>query len=174
MTDEEKINGILRHIKKVEDNCNRLASKLEDRKFAKELIIRGRLHDASKLQDFEFNNLNEESGLFKLALRLHHQKNSHHPEYYEYIQKRDKIIFFSDPSNEGKEWKDDKGIWIMNELDLAEMVCDCLARSQEFGSDVRDWFFNVAPNKYGYSDGDRIWLSIDKYLGLLLTPKFKK
>jgi hypothetical protein len=56
MTNKEKITTIIRHNKKVEDNCNTLANKLESENFdfALKLIQRGRIHDASKFDDYEF------------------------------------------------------------------------------------------------------------------------
>lgn len=155
MTTSDKINIIIRHIKKVEDNCNSLAKKFMDTdpEFSRNLIIRGRLHDASKFTNFEFDNLWKDSDKFYEALAIHHKNNSHHPEYYE------------------------NGILGFSELDLAEMVCDCLARSQEFGTDIRKWFFGTdekdAPAKYGYSIGDDIYNKIKLYLDKILTPAFK-
>ena len=64
----------------------------------------------------------------------------------------------------------------MSDLDIAEMVCDCFARSQEFGTDIKKWFFGNteqdAPFKYNYSDKDLIFNKIKFYLDLLLTPGF--
>lgn len=176
MERNEKLTGILRHIKRVEDNCNLLAQKLEteDEKFSRALIQRGRLHDASKLNEFEFRHLNSESKLFKAALEIHHINNSHHPEYYEIKQKSWYKSWIKDPSNKPEEFILEKGIFLMSELDIAEMVCDCLARSQEFGSDINEWFFELALQKYEYKEGDKVWNSIKKYLSLLLTPKFTK
>lgn len=153
--DQEHLQSILRHIKKVEDNCNLLARKMwgDDPVWARELIQRGRLHDASKLSMLEFNNLRGGHPYFENALGLHRKKNDHHPEYW------------------------DEGITKMSSVAVAEMVCDCLARSQEFGTDIRKWFFGNteqdAPFKYGYSNKDEVWYMIDKYLNMLLTPIFK-
>ena len=171
----EKLTGILRHIKKVENNCNLLAQKLEleDEIFSRALVQRGRLHDVSKLNEFEFKHLNGESKMLQFALHLHHAKNSHHPEFHEIKQLDCYKGWVKDPSNKPEEFILEKGIFLMSELDIAEMVCDCLARSQEFGSDVNEWFFERAPKKYGYEDGDKVWNSIKKYLSLLLTPKFE-
>lgn len=181
-----KLNEILRHIKKVEDNCNLLAKKLLQNKeidyinknleFSLQLIQRGRTHDVFKLNSFEFINLNKESKLFKLALQQHHSKNSHHPEYYKIREKKVKEIYISDPSNKIEDWIETKSILLMSDLDIAEMVCDCFARSQEFGTDIKKWFFGNteqdAPFKYNYSDKDLIFNKIKFYLDLLLTPGF--
>lgn len=161
MTDRDKINSILRHIKKVEDNCNLLAHKTYDGNptWTLELIKRGRMHDLSKLTSYEFKNLWPESDKFRIALAQHRKGNRHHPEYFDHEDDR--------PNH---------GIHHMNDLDVAEMVCDCLARAQEFGTDVREWFFgdgDNAPSKYNYKKGDAVWDTIDKYIDLLITSKFK-
>lgn len=151
MTDAEHLQSIIRHIKRVEDNCNRLAISLqkEDFSLALRLVQRGRVHDASKFDSFEFYNLRDTSERFKEALWCHHRTNSHHPEHY------------------------DDGIKRMSALDIAEMVCDCVARGQEFGTDTRQWFKDRATVKYGFSMDDEIGKMITEYLDLLLTPSFK-
>jgi hypothetical protein len=157
MTDQEKLNTILRHIKKVEDNCNLLARKMydSDPEWSRDLILRGRLHDSSKLIGYEFKNLWTESPKFNIALGVHREGNRHHPEFFR-----------------------EDGIHGMTSLDVAEMVCDCLARSQEFGTDIRKWFFGNteqdAPFKYKYTNKDDVWRLMEKYLNLLLTPSFGK
>lgn len=145
--EQKKVSDILRHMRRVEDNCERLADSLSDFDFALQLVQRGRLHDASKLDVFEFNNLDMKSPDFYVALKRHHYHNPHHPEHH-------------------------KDIFAMSDLDVAEMVCDCLARAQEFGTDIKKWFFEEAPSKYHYERGDRVWNLINGYLDLLLTPKF--
>lgn len=182
MTDQEKLNSILRHIKKVEDNCNLLARKMyeENPGFAIMLIQRGRIHDVSKFNPYEFAHLHDvNSRFFSSALNVHHSKNSHHPEYWDLCNITHKRIFFDDPSNDPKTYKEEPaGIHCMKPIDVAEMVCDCLARSQEFGTDIRKWFFGNteqdAPFKYKYTNKDEVWHLIEKYLNLLLTPTFNK
>jgi hypothetical protein len=153
---EERLNTIIRHIKRVEDNCNLLARKLmeEDFEFAVKLIQLGRIHDASKFNAFEFNYLgnfeNKKPVEFTEALKMHHTKNPHHPEFWT------------------------SGIRAMSDVYIAEMVCDCLARGQEFGTDTRKWFREEATKKYGFTMEDREGKLIEKYLNLLLTEPFKK
>ncbi len=160
MTKEEqnqRINTIIRHIKKVEDNCNRLAQlitgEVNDLNFARKLVKLGRIHDASKFNSFEFDYLGnfekEKPPEFKLALKRHHKKNPHHPEYWTSIQ-------------------------VMPNLYIAEMVCDCVARGQEFGTDTRKWFEEEATKKYGFKMEDEVGKKITKYLDLLLTKPFTK
>ena len=151
MTDAEQLRSIIRHIKRVEDNCNLLARKIKDEgfEFTIALIQRGRVHDASKFDHFEFQYLRDGSAWFKEALGVHRSKNSHHPEFHR------------------------RGIQGMSNLDIAEMVCDCLARGQEFGTDTRQWFRDEATVKYRFSMDDEIGNLITKYLDLLLPLPFK-
>lgn len=149
MTPEEKINLILRHMKKVEDNCNLLARNLmaTNKEMALKIIKHGREHDLSKLDEFEFNNLFEGESHFIEALKHHRNSNPHHPEFWGTIH------------NMPLEY-------------VLEMMCDVLARAQEFGTDVKEWLFVEAPVRYNYSKGDNIWEVMEKYLPLLLSPKF--
>lgn len=160
MTNEEKLNSILRHVKRVEDNCNLLARKTmqDDPDFALEMIRRGRSHDLSKLSPYQFECLWPDHPNFIAALNFHRSIESHHPEYYM------------------RAVTGGGGIYDMSEADFAEMICDCLARSQEFGNDIRDWFFKdeFAPTKYDYIGDKTIYDKIEKYLNLLLTPAFTK
>ncbi len=155
-TNKEKLKSIIRHIKKVEDNCNTLASKLDsvDFDFALKLIQRGRIHDASKFDNFEFNFLGNFEEVkpteFFEALKIHHSKNSHHPEYWGI-----------------------NGIHCMTDLDLAEMVCDCVARGQEFGTDTRKWFYDEATVKYNFTMNDNCGKRIEYFINLLLDETFK-
>lgn len=152
MNNSEKISALLRHIKLVEDNCNMISRKMMDidSNFATAIVKRGRLHDASKFEELEFNSLWKGERNFTIALLHHHSRNSHHPEHYR------------------------NGIYGMSELDIAEMVADCTARAQEFGSDVRIWFFNddKAPKKYGYLNDENIYLKLEFYLEMILNKKF--
>lgn len=155
MVNQEQLNIVIRHIKRVEDNCNLLARKLMDSEpeIALKLIQLGRIHDASKFDEFEFKWLGNyepaKPPQFFEALKIHHSKNPHHPEH----------------------WKG--GIWEMPDVYIAEMVCDCHARGQEFGTDTRVWFKTQATVKYGFWMDDRVGKLITKYLDLLLSPIFK-
>jgi len=147
---QQRVTDILRHIKKVEDNCNVLSRKLWDTEpeLALKLIRLGRLHDLSKLESYELQGLYKESSYFNKALAHHHGYNPHHPEHWESIH------------NMADEY-------------IAEMVCDVAARGQEFGTDVREWFKEIATKKYGFDYvKDPIGKKIEKYLSLLLSTPF--
>jgi len=158
MTNQEKILSIIRHIKKVEDNCNIIAKQYEKEGFldlALLLIKIGREHDLSKFSKYEFENLNSEASehKFKIALEIHRTGNKHHPEYWE---------------------KMGETIHQMPSIYIAEMVCDCVARGQEFGTDVRQWFEKEATEKYGFKMDDEVGKEITRCLDLLLSQPFKK
>ena len=36
------------------------------------------------------------------------------------------------------------------------MVCDCWARAQEFGTDIRNWFENEGRERYGINNENAI------------------
>jgi len=150
--DEEiaRLRGIIQHINMVEANCNKIAMKLqhEDFSLALRLVQLGRIHDASKFNSYEFLNLHKDSPNFKDALIIHHNANPHHPEHWA------------------------GGIQAMSPIYIAEMVCDCHARGQEFGTNTRSWFEETATKKYNFSMEDSTGLLIKKYLDLLLTPSF--
>ena len=150
MTVKDKIGAIIKHIKRVEDNCNIVSMKLADKdpNFALEIARRGRSHDASKLSLIEFDYLWKEEKNFEVALVHHHTHNSHHPEHYV------------------------NGIYGMNDADICEMVCDCTARAQEFGTDVRIWFFDKAAKRYGYENDQEIYQKLEYYLNILLNKPF--
>ena len=152
MTNSEKITDILRHIKRVVSNCDLLASHFIETnlEFALGLIVRGRNHDSSKFSSYQFESLWKEHPNFESSLKFHRRIESHHPESHTCIQD-------------------------MTDLDIAEMVCDCLARAQEFGTNINDWFFKdeYAPTKYDYK-GDEVTIArIKKYVDLLLKKKFE-
>jgi hypothetical protein len=118
LSKREKFDMVLAHMRRVEQNCNIIALKMLDtnEEFACQLAKRGRTHDISKLNNFEWEHLWSWDDKFADALKSHRYYNSHHLEYWS-----------NDPSKIG-------------DLDVAEMVCDCAARATEFGTDLRNWF----------------------------------
>jgi hypothetical protein len=153
--DKIKVESILKHIKMVESNMQKLAKKIlsEDKDLALKLIKLSREHDLSKFDSVEFAYLNhfiETSGeQFKVALATHHLKNPHHPEHWASIHE-------------------------MPEEYVAEMVCDCHARAQEFGTNTNYWFTRKMTQFYNFKMTDPVGRMITKYLNLLLEPKFNR
>lgn len=152
-----KIEFIARHIRNVEDNCLLLGKKLiESREIdlGHKLIANGYVHDASKFHGIEFeylsiNNPTEENKTLKLKLAVHHHNttNSHHAEFW-------------------------GGIKNMPTVYLCEMVADWKARSEEFGTSLRDWIDGQATKRYDFTKDDKVYKQIMEYVNLLCQTPF--
>ena len=156
----EKIRSIARHIRNVEDNCFLLGEKLilgGEVALGKQLIANGYVHDASKFTGIEFEYLSsgnptEENAKLKLKLAIHHHNttNLHHPE----------------------AWSG--GIKDMPDVYLAEFVCDIKARSEEFGTSLREWIDEEATKRFNFSKEDKVYEDVKKYVDLLCGVPFEK
>jgi hypothetical protein len=155
----EKIKGITRHIRNVEDNCLLLGEKLIQRgdiDLGHHLIANGFIHDASKFVGIEWDNMapgqpsQEEGAKLKLKLAVHHHNrtNQHHAEYW-------------------------NGIENMPDVFVAEMVCDWKARSEEFGTSLRDWIDETATKRWGFVKDDKIYKKIMEYVDLICEKPFE-
>ena len=155
----EKIRAISRHIRNVEDNCLILGEKLISRgevDLGHKLIANGFIHDASKFHGIEWEYMApgqptiEEGAKLKLKLAVqHHSKtNLHHPEY----------------------WGDIK---LMPRLYLCEMVCDWKARSEEFGTNLREWILEQATSKFNFAKEDNVYGEIMDFVDLLCPKPFE-
>lgn len=119
---QEKIEAVLEHIQNVQRNCYRLGLKLiknGEVELGRIIIANGQVHDNSKFKGIEFEHLFYGDPLLTTVVKHHSTTNPHHPEYW-------------------------GGIQNMPDVYLAEMVCDCAARSAEFGTDLRKWFSESA------------------------------
>jgi len=144
----KKIEAITNHIDKVRNNCLIMGKALINKTdpMGVKLIELGYCHDNSKFSGIEFEYLWNGSPKFLEALSTHQLGNKHHPEYWGNVN-------------------------LIPDLYLAEMVCDCWARAQEFGTDIRNWFENEGRERYGMND--EIMEKIRYFLDLVLVPKFK-
>ena len=156
----EKIRSITRHMRNVEDNCLLLGEKLIERgeiELGHGLIANGFIHDASKFHGIEWDNMapstiaNEESAKLKMKMAVnHHRKvNPHHPEYWGEIQKMPRVYF-------------------------AEMVCDWKARSEEFGSSLKDYINEFATKRWEFSKDDKTYKEIMLFVDLLCEKPFEQ
>lgn len=152
---EKHVEDLTGHIGMVRDACLKLGGRLIDQgrtDFGRLLIARGHTHDASKFYGIEWDFLHVgpdvDRDMLMLAVKQHTSTNSHHPEFH-------------------------GGVANMPELDVAEMVCDCYARSQERGTAIRDWFTKEAVQKYNIDLEGRQWKWIQNFLDLLLISSFK-
>jgi len=151
---EEHLDNLVRHIDLVREACLLLGKRLmsqgrED--FGRLLIARGFVHDASKFHGIEWDFLHAgpevaAEGL-RLAITQHRRTNSHHPEYW-------------------------GGIDNMPEICVAEMVCDWYARSQEFGTGLREWIDKEAVPKYCLSRDSEAYRWIQGFIDVLLRSSF--
>jgi len=153
--EQEQLEMLIRHIRKVQDACWELTKKLlkkGDIIFARRLIASSMSHDVSKFYGVEWDNLvqSDTPELLKYAVGHHQQTNKHHPEYW--------------PG----------GVDGMPRLAMAEMVCDWYARSNEFGTDLRKWIKDEALAKYNVSPQGKVYKVIKEFVDLLLEPAFKQ
>lgn len=155
----EKIRAIARHIRNVEDNCLLLGEKLIEKgeiELGHKLIANGYIHDASKFHGIEWEHMvvgheTSEEGAkmkLKLAVQHHNRTNPHHPEY----------------------WGD---VRLMPRLYLAEMVADWKARSEEFGTSLRDWIDDQATKRFTFSKGEKVYEEIMEFVDLLCAKPFE-
>jgi hypothetical protein len=148
----DRIELVLSHIKHVQENCYALGIKLiklGEIELGRNLIANGQIHDNSKFRGIEFKHLFTGDDILNEAVSHHSSTNQHHPQYWGKIQK-------------------------MPTLYIAEMVCDCTARSSEFGTNVREWIEQEATKIYDFTMDDEIGKQITYYLDLLLQKPFKK
>lgn len=148
----EKIEMVLSHIQNVQRNCYTLGLKLIKSgqfELGRNLIANGQIHDNSKFKGIEFEELFHGSPILMDVVKHHSSTNPHHPEYHGSIHS-------------------------MPDMYIAEMVCDCAARSSEMGTDVRNFFIITATEKYGFKMEDAVGQKIIYFLDILLDKPFKK
>lgn len=155
-----KIRSIARHIRNVEDNCLLLGEALILQghiELGRQLIANGYVHDSSKFSGIEFEymstspNHKEDEAKLKLKLAIHHHNttNLHHPE----------------------AWS--KGIKGMPDVYLAEFCCDVKARSEEFGTNLREWIDDEATKRFGFTPEDEVYKKITEYVNILCQKPFE-
>jgi hypothetical protein len=155
----KKIRGIVNHIQNVQDNALLLGEKLievGEIDLGKELIALAFRHDNSKFFGIEWKNMapgvevidTNSKFKLKLAIEQHQSTNSHHPE----------------------SWPG--GIKGMPLPYLLEFVCDIKARSEEFGTNFREWIEERATKKWNFSKDDDVYKNIMKYVDLLCEKPF--
>ena len=150
---QKHLRSLLRHIKLVQDACQLLGERLIEighEEFGIILIKNSLSHDQTKLMGIEWDYLvrDEDPEKLALAVRQHWTSNPHHPEYWGNINDMPPIY-------------------------MAEMVCDCYARSAEFGTDLRGWLKNDATKKFGMSPQGKAYKQIRQYVDLLLDDPLK-
>lgn len=150
------LRSVIRHITLVQQATQLLGERLiecGEAEFGLALIANGLKHDQSKFHGIEWDFLvraddEKAKEYLGIAWRQHVETNSHHPECW-------------------------GGINEMPRIYVAEMVCDCFARSQEMGTDFRKWIKEDASKKYNFSLNGKIYKQIKFFVDLLLDPEFK-
>ena len=149
------LDALIRHVGLVRDACILLGKRLIARgrpDFGRLLIARGVVHDASKFYGIEWEYLQTGEDvpehLRKPAIDHHRHTNDHHPAYW-------------------------GGFENMPEISVAEMACDLFARSQEFGTDLRQWIRETAVPRYRIDPtGEQLrWL--EGFVEMLLSKPFE-
>jgi len=150
----EHLDNLVRHIDLVRGACLLLGKRLIAQgrvEFGRILIARGFEHDVSKFSGIEWDYLHAGQNVprdqLDMAIRQHVRTNSHHPEYW-------------------------GGIENMPEIAVAEMVCDWYARSQEFGTGLREWITSQAVERFQIDVGGERYAWVQQYVGLLLVDHF--
>ena len=154
----EKVRALTRHIRNVEDNCLLLGERLimtGEIELGHHLIANGFVHDSSKFNGIEWDQLvigspteKEENKLkLKMAIQHHQKVNPHHSAFW-------------------------GGIKNMPDVYLCEMVADWKSRSEEFGTDLRDWIDDRATKQFGFSKEDEVYKKIMKYVDMICQPPF--
>ena len=154
---EKRLDTIQRHIHNMQENCQILADKFLEKgeaDLARILLANAQIHDNSKLKGIEWKYLHDDikvakPELFQAALESHWSNNPHHPEH----------------------WHD--GIVRMPRVYLAEWVCDVKARSNKFGTDVRDFIKDTATKRYKFTMQSKVYKEIKELTDLLLGEPFK-
>ncbi len=155
MTPEDHLNDLARHIGLVRDACMRLGKRLMAQgrvEFGRLVAARGFTHDASKFHGIEWDNLHAPAApeeAKRLAIDHHRRTNAHHPEYW-------------------------GGVEHMPEIAVAEMVCDWYARSQEFGTDLREWVRLDAMPRYRIAPDSQAHRWALAFIDLLLDRPFTR
>ncbi len=151
---EEHIDNLVRHIRFVEDNCLLIGKREIARgriEFGRLLIARGFRHDNSKFYGCEWDDLHcgpdTPMDRVRVAASHHARSNDHHPEYHGGIEK-------------------------MSEVQICEMVADWGARSQERGTDLRQWIRTEAVERFKIDLAGQHWKWIEHFVDLLLLSAF--
>lgn len=151
---DEHVDDLLAHIGRVQQNVKLLASRMADgghQEFARVLLANASVHDASKWHGIEWEYMHAgpdvDKALLKKAIEQHQKTNMHHPEFW-------------------------GGLAKMPAIYVAEMVCDWLARSQEFATDLREWVRKEAPARFGFEAAPEQAETIRHFIDLLLPKKF--
>lgn len=158
-TFEEHVQDLQNHIALVQKNATFLALTIAEEgqvNIARVLLANAAVHDASKWQGIEWECLHMGPTVSKTMVQkavIQHQKtNRHHPEYWGGLSQM--------PIADG------------HSVYVAEMVCDWMARSQEFAEDLREFIDEKAAMRFNFASAPQQSVLIHKYVDMLLPKKF--
>ena len=147
----EKFRKIVAHIQRVHENgiklCEELIKESRER-FARRVQVEIFKHDLSKLEDFEFSRLSsQKEDEIKVGVEHHRTVNPHHIQFYD-------------------DYKQ------IPEVQLACMACDLKARSEEFGSDVKQYFKKFCADNE-ITTNTNFYKKVTGFLNLIIEDKFQ-
>lgn len=153
MNDIEKIDKLIAHIRGVQDNCLILGKKLIEKGdfvLGRNLIVNSMSHDLTKFFGVEYEDLHKdaEKDDLKVAIHQHNSSNKHHIEFWGNAEK-------------------------MEDVFIAEMVCDTVTRSQELAVNYLDWLTKEAPKRYKFSKKGKFLKKALYFYNLLIENPFK-
>ncbi len=153
---EDHLDNLVRHIRLVQDACLLMGKRLIAKgrtAFGRNLIAAGFQHDVSKFEGMEWKYLHAGRDVppekLKETIEQHQETNFHHPEHW-------------------------GGVSEMPDLYVAEMVCDWYARSQEFGTGLRDWIDEEGVKRYNIDPDGPEYKLIMSFVDVLLENHFAK
>jgi hypothetical protein len=152
----DHLDNLIRHIELVRENCTLLGKRLIEKgqiEFGRILIARGFVHDASKFYGLEWDYLHAGKDVDKdnleLAIKQHQSTNDHHVEFWSNFE-------------------------AMPSICIAELVCDITARSQEFGTSIKDWIKENFVTKYEINTRCKKYREMMEFVDLLTQNEFVK
>lgn len=151
---EQHLDNLIRHIDMVRQAGVLMGKRLMERgekDFGRLLIAKCYEHDVTKFYGIEWKYLHAGNDVPKAelerAVQQHVATNPHHPEYW-------------------------GGLEYMPRIAVAEMVCDWLARSQEFGTGLRDWITEVACERFDIDTESEQYVWIMSFVDIVLEDAF--
>lgn len=155
-TQIEHLENLVRHKELVKDAAVLLGKRLiyQGRvELGRQIIERGFAHDNSKFFGIEWQYLHAGKDVPKdvldVAIGHHRSINAHHPEHH-------------------------GGLIYMDQTSVAEMVCDWYARSQEFGTGLRQWISSEATEKFKLDSCPTQATWITEFVSILLEDVFNR
>lgn len=150
----DKYRKLLNHLDLVSSFCRKLAFKLIDEgqtDLAHKLMIAGQTHDLSKFYGEEweylcnYDNIEKDCPELKVAITNHVYNNSHHPEFWEFKG----------------------GIHAMQDAELCELLCDWMARGEEFNKPLKQFLQEKAFAKYNFDEQSAVFQRMNYFYRLL-------